>query len=338
MIEKFLEEVRAEHSTHVSESVLYEALREMRSHLEDSRDAFLTTGKKADEAEELAVKAFGDPSLAVPHREPIVEWRITRQSIGLMVFLAVVSSFVGLGTVVQILGPVRFMAEPAQIALATLLVAGIVATPGVIAFHKRKVFSTATVVALLGVFMLVDAPTQMGQRPWTNLTAPTSSRYYDYERAKGESAIAAETLKGAEEYRARLLAPGGEPKWTVVGGQKLFPTTLTIAHQGAETKLYMTDPTSRPYFSDVNAAKVESLRRLEVILPHLREHAKDNSELDRASRRAFADWLGNLWENSRDYLAGAGIFVLWALAAQLFGSVARRVSDRLRPGKRKQTD
>lgn len=337
MIDRFLEEVRVEHQTRVPEPVLHEALREMRCHLEDARDAFLTTGKKNDEAEELAVKAFGDPSLAVPRRESIVEWRITRQSVGLMVFLAVVSSYVGLGIMIQIMDPVRFLNDVAQTLLATLCVAGIMAAPVVMAFRSRKVFATATAVALFTVFLLVDAPTQMGQRQWTLLTAPAPGRQYAYDQARAESIRSVAVLKAAEDYRAQLMAPGGEPNWTVVGGQTVFPTALTIAHEGGETKLYMTDQASRPYFDDPGVARVESLKRLETILPRLRMAAEDRSELDRAHYQAFADWTGNLWENSREYLKGAGICMAWALFAQLVGSVARRLSDRLRPHKRTQT-
>lgn len=77
MIERFLDEVRVQHQSKVSDSVLQDALSEIRAHLDESRDAFLATGKTLDEAESLAVKAFGDPCLAIHKPKPILEWRLT---------------------------------------------------------------------------------------------------------------------------------------------------------------------------------------------------------------------------------------------------------------------
>jgi len=89
VIEKFLEEVGANHQAKVSDEVLQEALLEIRAHLEESRQAFVASGYRVDQAEEMAVKAFGDPSLAVKKPHPFLDWSLSPRCRETVITLAV---------------------------------------------------------------------------------------------------------------------------------------------------------------------------------------------------------------------------------------------------------
>lgn len=330
MIDRFLEDVRAEHRSKVSDAVLTDALKEIRAHLEDSRDAFLASGHKTEEAEKLAVKAFGDPSLVLPTQTKWIELTVSRDSLPTIVTVCLACLVPVVVVGLHFPGPTNSLANTFYCFTCT----GILATFFATALKSGKVFLTATLLTFAASVVIVYWPTANLMKPWSPLGHPTSNRVAHLNDAKNAQLANAALAAKVEA----LTVPNALPYRIERNGKTVYPRTLEVT-QPHSTSVLVLDQTNfgdisrRPYFPDERTARIVERKRIPELVDQFHRICDEDVEsVARANAMvsspliSFCDYMvENLVRNGTSL---AAVLVL-IFSLQMVGAALNRSIRRL---------
>ena len=334
-LERFLQEVTLRYGSESHPTALGEFLREMRLHLEDSRDAFVAQGMPKEEAELAAIRAFGDPRPAMPQEgtslqttaRKLFDWRLRWETWAVCLGMLLASQSV----------PHPFTMNVVAFFVMTSLSVILVVGSGL---AKGRVLM-GPVAFLIALFLLVVVPTDGLTHPWRAGMPRSRQRMFDLEQkeqdrvsqleSNGEISMVLERVKNdpAEgAYSVQFNGATRYPKVILFGSPPLSGYTTLIQTRGPK----LVDGVPQWQESDFFASEAEArsaLLRLEAQFTRTRSgiEASFRDDVVKAERALYADPLGNFREGAGRSLADFVMFSIGLVLLQLFVVAGRMVGD-----------
>jgi hypothetical protein len=301
---------------------------EMRLHLQESRDAFLTHGLTMEAAEVEAIKAFGNGSAIVPRTDRWVDWRVKRTDVAYAVALWVM----GFATFLSVA-----LNRESPLGTVITMVATLVAVGW--GLRRRCLPVTATLAAVLVPVLLVGLPTSFLLSPYRFPVAVAPERLAEYEGALGNHAARLSCV-----HQLNSIPDGGA--YTVVrDGTETYPSRIERAPLEPTPLLDLAgeSPVSEPsaprfptvwtphgYSFPSKAVAVEALRAARLRIRDFEQDLVNSARaLRSAERRAFHDPITNFQIVADPTLPVIGTVTGFVLIAQAIGALASRLAGRI---------
>ncbi|MES1227363.1 MAG: hypothetical protein ABUL72_01755 [Armatimonadota bacterium] len=329
--DQFLAEVASRHGKHMAPEALSEAIHEIRLHLEDSRSAFLCFEMSPQDAEDAAIKAFGDPRPAMPPKKKLVSWSLGRRSwlaaAGFLFYW--VSVMVCLGSS-YVTGPLEWLFGVGA-GIAMLAISG-----GL----RRQIFPGITLLLYGVLFFLIWVPSEGGHQRWMFPAPVSNERQMSLFSSNAEVAartMALQTVKDminkaevdpsnaaySREYRGKVRYPRSMTLYNYTPVLiKIDPDYQRRVESGRAGRLDTKEDDRQEFFSSKEEASAMLIQEFPKKLPQLESKILEAKANLAVNQKRVNDPVGNYLDVAKS-LSWTAVTALCTLLFELFGVFVR---------------